>query len=273
MERQTDLITCRDQTTWTEISKAVTGPPVVLLPCPAIFHATAQHRRQKLSKVGVVYQTINTQWHTVTRESRDNLIKLIQMLSERVEVVVISNYIDEFVESSRLFGSNRVWYSHDSRDYEQAFLDLDCVIAARVHGCLGAMSTGSTAILIDWETDMRRRGLADQLPHLIKGQTHDPAALVRTVLGLDVATLSAEFLDWKEQQYERYSEVLPNLSILKASVNDVSSIHDIDSTQIRGILDANEERFRKLNTPKKTGASRRLAQNIKWRLSQLLSWD
>jgi hypothetical protein len=51
----------RDQSTWTELSKAVTGPPVVLLPCPSIFHATAQRRWQKLSNVGVVYQTINTQ--------------------------------------------------------------------------------------------------------------------------------------------------------------------------------------------------------------------
>ncbi|MGO9468485.1 MAG: polysaccharide pyruvyl transferase family protein [Isosphaeraceae bacterium] len=263
LENQTDLITCRDRSTWSELSEKYSGPPVELLPCPSVFHATAPRQRQALSRVGVVYQTVHTQWQTVTRKARDVLIEIIQRLSRQIETVVICNYVDEWSEASSIFGHDRVWYSHESRDYEAAFLDIDCLVAARVHGCLGAIGTGAPAVLIDWETDMRRHGIADEVPVLLKGATGDPASVVETILGLDAAARSAEIIQWQEQQLQRYQPVLENLSVLNRRRNEGSVPAEAAQDVIRRQLAANEERFRAINTPKKVPFVRRLGPKIK----------
>ncbi len=263
LEKQTDLIICRDRATWSELSARLSGPPLELLPCPSVFHATAPRERQKLSRVGVIYQTVHTQWQTVTRKARDVLIEIIQRLCKQIETVVICNYIDEWSEASSIFGHDLVWYSHDSRDYEAAFLDIDCLVAARVHGCLGAIGTGAPAVLIDWETDMRRQGIADEIPVLLKGATNDPASVVQTILGLDAAARSAEILEWQQQQLRRYRPVLEHLANLNRPQNEgffaATTSHDMIHRQ----LEASEERFRAINAPKKLPLVRRLAPRIK----------
>jgi len=263
LEKQADLITCRDRTTWSELSAQLSTPPVELLPCPSVFHPTAPRQRQGISKVGVVYQTVHTEWQTVTRKARDVLIEIIQRLSRQIDTVVICNYIDEWSEASSIFGHDRVWYSHDSRDYEEAFLDVDCLVAARVHGCLGAIGTGAPAILIDWETDMRRQGIADLIPVLLKGTTDDPAQVVETILGLDAAARSAEILEWQQQQFDRYRTVLQHLSVLNRPRNDGSSPAEADQDVIRRRLEANEAKFRAIYPPKKVPLVRRLGRKIK----------
>jgi len=263
LENQTDLITCRDRSTWSELSAKLSSTPVELLPCPSVFHATDPRQRQALARVGVIYQTVHTQWQTVTRQARDVLIEIIQRLSRQIETVVICNYIDEWSEASSIFGHDRVWYSHDSRDYEAAFLDIDCLVAARVHGCLGAIGTGAPAILIDWETDMRRQGIADEIPVLEKGATDNPASVVETVLGLDAAARSAEVLEWRQQQWQRYQPVLRHLSILNRPRSEGSLAAEPDQDAIRRQLAANDAKSRAINAPKRVPLVRRLGPKIK----------
>lgn len=110
---------------------------------------------------------------------------------------------------------------------------------------------------------MRRHGIADEVPVLLKGATGDPASVVETILGLDAAARSAEIIQWQEQQLQRYQPVLENLSVLNRRRNEGSVPAEAAQDVIRRQLAANEERFRAINTPKKVPFVRRLGPKIK----------
>src|SRR5207248_10339035 len=130
-------------------------------------------RRLKVGRVGVIYQTILTRFQDVTPRERERLIDFIWKLKDRTDVTIISNYIDEVAESSTIFGSRSVRYSYRSEDYLEFFDEVDCIIGARLHGCLGAMSRGIPAVLLGSESDQRSNGAAEQIPVLLTGNLSD----------------------------------------------------------------------------------------------------
>ena len=110
-------------------------------------------RRLNLQKVAVIYQSTYTPFQSVNIKTRDFLIRLINELSQQISVQVICHYIDEALEASAIFGSERVRFSSDAADYENYFKEVDLVVGARIHGCLGAMSCGTPAMLLEWGSD------------------------------------------------------------------------------------------------------------------------
>lgn len=263
LEEHSDLVACRDRPSWDQINNEVPRANAQLIACPSIFSAATTRVRERLRRVGVIYQTTHTVCHKTSVEARNALIRLIDLLTPHCEVVVMSNYVDEWAESSVLFGSNRVWYSHESRDYEDAFLDLDCVIGARVHSCMGAMSTGAVGVLIDWEGNIRRTGLADQVPVMLKAPTNDPEATVRMLLELDVREQSKQILDWRGRLSASYMELLD-----QAGVPMVKASTGVPVAGREDVLKANELAIHRLDTPKPSfgGELRRVYYGVKRRL-------
>jgi polysaccharide pyruvyl transferase WcaK-like protein len=189
----------------------------------------------------VVYQTSYTTHQSVSAQTRNALISLIGALSRDFDVHVICNYIDEMAEASALFGSDRVRYSYDSVDYADFFADVDCVIGARVHACLGAMGVGTPALLIDWEKDSRRKGIAEQIPLLTLAHIDDPASIAKTIAELDVSQRSAEILQWREAVRAQYSQRIATCTRLKKQPEPAPSAARVNADQI---LSSNERRHR-----------------------------
>ena len=210
LQDHADIIVCRDQCTFSRLKEKFSISHVNLMPCPALFHCVSPVRRQKLQKVAVIYQSTYTPSQSVNVATRDFLIRLIMELSQRIPVIVICHYIDEALEASAIFGSERVRFSSDSADYENYFKEVDFVVGARVHGCLGAMSCGTPAMLLEWESDGRRKGVADEIPLLFMGRLESIPALTEKILTLNLPQQSARITDWLISLKYEYQQLLQN---------------------------------------------------------------
>jgi len=218
LQHHTDLIICRDQSTFSRLTGKFLIPHANLMPCPALFHCVTPTRRQNLQKVAVIYQSTYTPSQSIPIETRNFLIRLINELSQQISVQVICHYIDEALEASAIFGSERVRFSSDAADYENYFKEVDLVVGARVHGCLGAMSCGTPAMLLEWEADLRRKGVADQIPLLLLGQLDSVSALIPKILSLDVAQQSARINEWLISVQIEYQHRLQNQIAIRPQV-------------------------------------------------------
>lgn len=215
LQRYADLIVCRDQNTFSRLTEKFSISDVKLMPCPALFHCVSPVRRQKLQKVAVIYQSTYTDSQSVDAATRDFLIRLIAELSQRVSLSVICHYIDEALEASAIFGSEHVCFSSDSADYESYFKEVDFVVGARVHGCLGAMSCGTPAMLLEWESDGRRKGVVDEIPLLLRGKLESVPALIQEILTLDVSQQSARITDWLMSLRYEYQQLVQNRIVIQ----------------------------------------------------------
>ena len=215
LQHHADLIICRDQSTFSRLTEKFSISDVKLMPCPALFHCVSPVRRQKLQNVAVIYQSTYTPSQSVNAATRDFLIRLISELSLCIPVIVICHYIDEAQEASAIFGSERVRFSSDSADYENYFKEVDFVVGARVHGCLGAMSCGTPAMLLEWEADGRRKGVADEVPFLLMGRLESVPDLIQKILTLDLPQLSARITDWLISLQYEYQQLLQNRSAIQ----------------------------------------------------------
>ncbi len=256
MQSQARLITCRDETTCRNLCRELVDRPVHLLPCPSIFHARQPRLRKDLRRIGVIYQTVFTKYQAVTSHTRRTLLAAIWALSRRHPVNIICNYVDEWSEASSLFGSDVVRYSHSVDDYEGFFQEVDVVVGARVHGCLGAFGAGTPAVLLEWEDDLRRRGVAEQIPLLQMGPTHDPAGLVNLIESLDVSAASSRALEFIGAQRQIYDNLLSTVNLPRLG----SSTTWIDLPTLEARVDelthqrkANEQSRQSGTSAKRTG--------------------
>ena len=210
LQHHTDLIICRDQSTFSRLTGKFSIPHAQLMPCPALFHCVSPIRRLNLQKVAVIYQSTYTPFQSVNIKTRDFLIRLINELSPQISVQVICHYIDEALEASAIFGSERVRFSSDAADYENYFKEVDLVVGARIHGCLGAISCGTPAMLLEWGSDLRRKGVADEIPLLSLGQLDSVSTLIQQILSFDVAQQSARIGEWRIPVQSEYQRLLQN---------------------------------------------------------------
>ena len=264
LEHHADMIVCRDRSTFSRLTERFSISHVKLLPCPALFHCVSPVSRQKLQTVAVIYQSTYTPFQSVNVATRDFLIQLITELSQRFPVNVICHYIDEALEASAIFGSERVRFSSDSADYENYFKEVDFVVGARVHGCVGAMSCGTPAMLLDWESDRRRKGVADEIPLLFKGTLESVPALIQKILTLDVSQQSARIADWLLSLRCEYQQLLQTrITIPPRAEGERQNVHE----RARRVLRDNEMHLQRADNRRRVQRLKDVFQIIKNRVT------
>ena len=264
LQNHADMIVCRDQSSFSRLTENFSIAHANLMPCPALFHCVSPDHRQKLTNVGVIYQSTYTTSQSVSSATRDFLIRLIIELSQRISVTVICHYIDEALEASAIFGSERVRFSSDSGDYENYFKEVDVVVGARVHGCLGAMSCGTPAMLLEWESDWRRKGVANEIPLLLRGKLESVPGLIQEILALDVSQQSARITDWLLSLRRDYQQLLQNRIAIPPRAE---TRHESTHERARQVLRDNELYLKRAHNRRRVQRLMDTFQNMKNRLT------
>jgi hypothetical protein len=90
-----------------------------------------------------------------------------------------------------------------------------------VHGCMGALSNGLPSWLINFPRDLRRKGVAQQIPPLREIGNESPAEVISLIRGLSVTEAQQAINDFKSSTFQRFQPVLdlisPPLSIPTAT--------------------------------------------------------
>lgn len=207
LNRNTDLVICRDALAYDAIKTRCPNLAVYNLPCPSIFHSARSTVKNRLDTIGCIYQSNRTKWHSVSALTKQRMRALFGLLAEQFEITIICHYIDDVDEASKIYPPDRVRYSYDAADYDSFYNEVDFVVGARVHGCLGAMGSGTPAMLVATEDDERRRATGDNIPLLLKGDLASPELILEQIKSCDIAELSREIAVWRDDVRAGYAQL------------------------------------------------------------------
>lgn len=194
------IITVRDKNAGTALDAVSVS--YELLPCPALFASRKEFPVTRIKKIGFILQTDRTINQAVSTEMKHACIHAVKAFKDLgVDVDVICNYIDEFMEFADSLAPIR--YSYDAADYISILGDYDLIISTRLHGAVLANSLGKPAILVN-AMDSRLKGGSAEFPYIY--MMH-PDSIVEECLRID-PKCSNDILDWKTKIKEQYLDLL-----------------------------------------------------------------
>lgn len=209
-EERSDLVTCRDRTTFEALQGVVPQDSLHLLPCPSLFAFLDDPKprtSRKVRKVGLNFQGAGMRFNNVRSETLRRCLAAFTELAKAFEVTVICNYVNDFDEAVRIFDPSIVRFSADIRDYPAFFDEVDVVVGTRIHGCMGGISSGTPGFLLDSDQDLRRKGVREVVEVLDEAPIDGPA-LVEILGGIDPAELSERNRSYAGKVKGEYLELL-----------------------------------------------------------------
>ena len=208
LQEHTDVVTCRDQCTHDLLKDLVDPSRLFLLPCPSTFYSTRFLPRDQIKVLGLNYQATATKWHKISHSEHAQILKLFHGLAQRFEVRILCNYIDDIVAASEFFPREWLRYSPDQADFQEFYAEMDVVIGTRVHGCMGGLSNGLPAWLVNHSNDMRRKGVLQQIPALRELTDESPAQVEEIIQQTNLSEVQETIRTFKQATLERYSPAL-----------------------------------------------------------------
>ena len=220
--KSSSLVTCRDQTTFNSLEGIVAADKLHLLPCPSLFSFIDRFKAREtnvVKKVGLNYQGAKMLFNNVGDEAYRRCMQAYEKVSKEFEFTVICNYVDDYNEAVQIFDPSLVRFSADISDFYEFFDEVDVVLGTRIHGCMGAISSGTPGYILDSEKDLRRRGVREVMEIL------DPAPmngdeLVALLKKTNPAELSKRNFAYAEKIKAKYLELLetcPRASVISDS--------------------------------------------------------
>lgn len=208
LQEHTDVVTCRDQSTHDLLKDLIEPSRLFLLPCPSIFYSTRFLPRDQIRILGLNYQATATKWHKIPSSEHALIVKLFQGLAEHFDVRILCNYIDDIVAASELFPREWLRYSPDQADFQEFYAEMDVVIGTRVHGCMGGLSNGLPAWLVNHSKNLRRKGVLEQMPPLRELTNESPAQVAEIIHQTSIGEAQENIRCFKQTTLEKYSPVL-----------------------------------------------------------------
>lgn len=142
---QAKIITTRDMAT----ESLLQNYGAVYIPCPALLAANRNRQVKSVKKIGLIYATDKTlKGNNVSRQMHEYILKLYSDLAKRYPVGLVCHYIDEIDQAREEFPYLDIYYSYDSKDYEEIYDHFDLVLGGRVHGIGMSASLGIPGIMI-----------------------------------------------------------------------------------------------------------------------------
>ena len=143
--RHAQLITTRDRAT----EKLLGEYGAVYVPCPALLAAGKTRIVKDVRRIGLIYATDKTLGgNNVSSSMHEYLLKLYPELLKRYSCGLVCHYIDELDQAREEFPDTEIFYSYDSKDYEEIYNHFDIVVGGRVHGIGMSASLGIPGIMI-----------------------------------------------------------------------------------------------------------------------------
>lgn len=194
------FIVTRDLTT-AEALRA-SGIECRTMPCPALFAADTEASPRQLHRIAVVLQGDRVPNQAVSSELKAGLEALIPRLSERWDVDVVCNYIDEFLEYSRTLTVS-VRYHYDAAEYERVLFDYDLVVTSRLHSAILANSLLKPAIVVN--PSKRIESAVALFPHIERCGAEDVIARMEA---MDFQPSVRQLFNWKRRTEDEYLRLL-----------------------------------------------------------------
>lgn len=170
------FVSCRDTRTYDVLKDIVPDDRLSVLPCPSLFsyiHDYKIHESESVKKVGINFQSSKMKFNNVSGSAFESCLRTYLEICKKYETTIICNYIDDYAEAVQIFDPESVRFSADSEDFLHFFREVDLVIGTRIHGCMGAIASGTPAMIMDSENDARRRGVREVMEVLPAAPSND----------------------------------------------------------------------------------------------------
>lgn len=206
------LIVCRDQNA-ADIVERGSGVEPVVLPCPALFSCEDPREVVESPRViGFCWQVPGSGKQGCPEVVSDSLAAQVLKFSKRFEVRVICHFIDDFAEAQERFQGLPVSlrFAGSGPELLREISGCDRVISSRLHGAIGAISSGVPALLVYGSSGVHRarlQGAAAHFPDLPQCEAEELGACVETVLDSGRA-FSENLPGWREDILQSYLRLL-----------------------------------------------------------------
>jgi hypothetical protein len=107
-----------------------------------------------------------------------------------------------------LFPREWLRYSPDQADFQEFYAEMDVVIGTRVHGCMGGLSNGLPAWLVNHSKNLRRKGVLEQMPPLRELTNESPAQVAEIIHQTSIGEAQENIRCFKQTTLEKYGPVL-----------------------------------------------------------------
>ena len=105
---------------------------------------------------------------------------------------------------------------------------MDVVIGTRVHGCMGGLSNGLPAWLVNYSKDLRRKGVLQQIPALRELTDESPGQVVEIIQHTSPSEAQETIRAFKQATLERYSPALDLIhpTVSSGAINGTTLLPD-----------------------------------------------
>ncbi len=157
LDRRNVFISTRsfDLAEW--LNSQLSTPKAVPLPCPALYSMGESAARPGPHRVGVIVQSSGTDNQNIGEELVQSLIAALQDAQGKIDLDIVSFYIDEHMRFSRLGLEHPCVYSYEPDDLLARLSVYSMIISTRLHGAIAGLSAGIPSILLAESDNFRMR--------------------------------------------------------------------------------------------------------------------
>lgn len=193
--RSVDLAEC--------INAQLSRPKAVPLPCPAFYSAGEAGRRPDQHRVGVIVQSSGTPNQNIGEELVQSLISELRNAQGKIDLDIVSLYIDEHMRFSRLNLGHPCIYSYEPDHLLTQLSSYSMIISTRLHGAIAGLSAGVPSILLAEEGNFRLRSTQKPFENMLPILPVQEAFQVAAETSLEETNRqSTELLSFKKSAYD-----------------------------------------------------------------------
>lgn len=139
------------------LNAQLSTPKTIPLPCPAFYSAGEPGAWNDRQRVGVIVQSSGAVNQSIGEELVQSLISALRDAQGKIDLDIVSLYIDEHMRFSRLGLGHQCVYSYEPDHLLAQFADYSTIISTRLHGAIAGLSAGVPSILLAEEDNFRLR--------------------------------------------------------------------------------------------------------------------
>jgi len=157
LNRDNVFITTRSYDLAESLNSQLATPKAIPLPCPAFYSANGTSALPDRRRVGVIVQNSAVVNQSVGEDLVQGLISALRDAQGKIDLDIVSLYIDEHMRFSRLGLTHPCVYSYEPDHLLDEFAGYSTIISTRLHGAIAGLSAGVPSILLAEEDNFRLR--------------------------------------------------------------------------------------------------------------------
>jgi hypothetical protein len=170
LDRNNVFISTRSLDLAEGINAQLSTPKAIPLPCPAFYSVEKPSASPDRRRIGVIVQSSGTTNQNIGEDLVEDLIAALRDAQGKIDLDIVSFYIDEHMRFSRLGLKHPCVYSYEPDHLLAQLSGYSTIISTRLHGAIAGLSAGVPSILLAEDGNVRLRStqrlFGDWLPIL-----------------------------------------------------------------------------------------------------------